>query len=119
VRGDGNGSGRLRPDHALGAETHFITGLLIGGLIIVFFGVADDIKDLSPNVKLIGPGDGGPGHYAGRWNKNRRFRKFVANRHHAAGLGGDTAHHICRSSASPMQPIFPMASMDWLEALRC
>ena len=35
-------------------KSHFITGLLIGGLIIVFFGVADDIKDLSPNVKLLG-----------------------------------------------------------------
>jgi UDP-GlcNAc:undecaprenyl-phosphate GlcNAc-1-phosphate transferase len=35
-------------------KTHFVKGLLIGSLIIVFFGVADDIKDLSPNVKLLG-----------------------------------------------------------------
>ena len=35
-------------------ETHFVKGLLIGGLIIVFFGVADDIKNLSPNLKLLG-----------------------------------------------------------------
>jgi UDP-GlcNAc:undecaprenyl-phosphate GlcNAc-1-phosphate transferase len=35
-------------------KSYFITGLLIGGLIIVFFGVADDIKDLSPHVKLLG-----------------------------------------------------------------
>jgi UDP-GlcNAc:undecaprenyl-phosphate GlcNAc-1-phosphate transferase len=35
-------------------KTHFIKGLLIGSLIIVFFGVADDIKDLSPNIKLLG-----------------------------------------------------------------
>jgi UDP-GlcNAc:undecaprenyl-phosphate GlcNAc-1-phosphate transferase len=35
-------------------KTHFVKGLLIGGLIIVVFGVADDIKDLSPNIKLLG-----------------------------------------------------------------
>ena len=35
-------------------KSYFITGLLIGGLIIVFFGVADDIKDLSPQVKMLG-----------------------------------------------------------------
>ena len=35
-------------------KTHFVKGLLIGALIIVFFGVADDIKDLKPNVKLLG-----------------------------------------------------------------
>ena len=32
----------------------FIKGLMIGALIIVIFGVADDIKDLSPNIKLLG-----------------------------------------------------------------
>lgn len=35
-------------------KTNFVRGLLIGGLIIVFFGLADDIKDLKPNVKLLG-----------------------------------------------------------------
>lgn len=32
----------------------FTKGLLIGTLIIVLFGVADDIKDLSPNFKISG-----------------------------------------------------------------
>ena len=35
-------------------KTHFVKGLLIGSLIIVFFGLADDIKDLKPKVKLLG-----------------------------------------------------------------
>ncbi len=35
-------------------KTHFVKGLLIGGLIIVVFGVIDDIKDLKPKYKLIG-----------------------------------------------------------------
>lgn len=35
-------------------KTHFVKGLLIGAMIIVFFGLADDIKDLSPNLKLLG-----------------------------------------------------------------
>ena len=32
----------------------FVKGLLIGAMIIIFFGLADDIKDLSPNLKLLG-----------------------------------------------------------------
>jgi len=35
-------------------RTHFVKGLMIGSLIIVLFGLADDIKDLKPHVKLIG-----------------------------------------------------------------
>jgi UDP-GlcNAc:undecaprenyl-phosphate GlcNAc-1-phosphate transferase len=35
-------------------KTYFVNGLLIGALIIVFFGIADDIKDLNPSVKLLG-----------------------------------------------------------------
>ena len=35
-------------------KTNFIKGLLIGSLVIVFFGLADDIKDLKPNTKLLG-----------------------------------------------------------------
>jgi UDP-GlcNAc:undecaprenyl-phosphate GlcNAc-1-phosphate transferase len=35
-------------------KTHFVKGLLIGSLIIVCFGLGDDIKDLKPNVKLLG-----------------------------------------------------------------
>jgi UDP-GlcNAc:undecaprenyl-phosphate GlcNAc-1-phosphate transferase len=35
-------------------KTNFVHGLLIGSLIIVCFGLADDIKDLKPNVKLLG-----------------------------------------------------------------
>ncbi len=34
--------------------TPFTKGLLIGTLVILLFGVADDIKELSPNVKLAG-----------------------------------------------------------------
>ena len=35
-------------------KTNFIKGLLIGSLIIVLFGLADDIKDLKPTTKLLG-----------------------------------------------------------------
>jgi UDP-GlcNAc:undecaprenyl-phosphate GlcNAc-1-phosphate transferase len=35
-------------------KTDFVKGLLIGSLIIVIFGVADDIKDLRPDFKLLG-----------------------------------------------------------------
>ena len=35
-------------------KTQFIKGLLIGALIIILFGVVDDIKNLSPRVKLSG-----------------------------------------------------------------
>jgi UDP-GlcNAc:undecaprenyl-phosphate GlcNAc-1-phosphate transferase len=35
-------------------KTNFVNGLLLGGLIIVFFGIADDIKDLRPTTKLLG-----------------------------------------------------------------
>lgn len=35
-------------------QTPFVRGLLIGALIIVFFGVADDVKNLRPNLKLLG-----------------------------------------------------------------
>ena len=35
-------------------KTSFVRGLLIGALIIVFFGVADDIKNLKPNIKILG-----------------------------------------------------------------
>ena len=52
-------------------KTQFINGLLIGALIIVLFGVADDIKDLSPRYETIGPGDGCPDHHPCRWYKNQ------------------------------------------------
>ena len=35
-------------------KTYFVKGLLVGGLILMFFGLADDIKDLKPNTKLLG-----------------------------------------------------------------
>jgi UDP-GlcNAc:undecaprenyl-phosphate GlcNAc-1-phosphate transferase len=35
-------------------KTYFVKGLLIGGLILMFFGLADDIKDLKPSTKLLG-----------------------------------------------------------------
>jgi UDP-GlcNAc:undecaprenyl-phosphate/decaprenyl-phosphate GlcNAc-1-phosphate transferase len=35
-------------------RTHFVKGLLFGGLIVVVFGLADDIEDLKPNIKLLG-----------------------------------------------------------------
>lgn len=35
-------------------KTQFVKGLMIGALIIVIFGIADDIKDLKPRVKLLG-----------------------------------------------------------------
>jgi len=35
-------------------KTNFIKGLMVGGLILIFFGVVDDIKDLKPNIKLLG-----------------------------------------------------------------
>ena len=35
-------------------KTNFMNALLLGALIIVIFGVADDMKDLAPNLKLLG-----------------------------------------------------------------
>jgi UDP-GlcNAc:undecaprenyl-phosphate GlcNAc-1-phosphate transferase len=35
-------------------KTHFVQGILLGGLILVSFGVVDDIKDLKPEIKLLG-----------------------------------------------------------------
>lgn len=46
--------GAMAPVMLWAPMTPFTKGLLIGTLIIVLFGVADDIKDLSPNVKLVG-----------------------------------------------------------------
>lgn len=35
-------------------KTSFVLGLMLGGMIIVIFGVLDDIKDLKPYIKLVG-----------------------------------------------------------------
>lgn len=35
-------------------KNNFVKGLLIGALVVVLFGLADDIKDLRPKVKLLG-----------------------------------------------------------------
>ena len=35
-------------------KTNFFKGLMIGGLILILFGVADDIKNLKPEIKLLG-----------------------------------------------------------------
>ena len=35
-------------------KTNFVKGLLLGSMIIVTFGLADDIKDLKPHLKLTG-----------------------------------------------------------------
>ena len=46
--------GMLVPIMLWAPKTQFVNGLLIGASIILFFGVADDIKNLSPGVKLLG-----------------------------------------------------------------
>ena len=46
--------GAMTPIMLWAPMTPFIKGLLIGTLIIVMFGGTDDIKDLSPTVKLVG-----------------------------------------------------------------
>jgi UDP-GlcNAc:undecaprenyl-phosphate GlcNAc-1-phosphate transferase len=46
--------GAMTPILLWAPMTPFTKGLLIGTLIIVLFGVADDIKDLSPYTKLVG-----------------------------------------------------------------
>ena len=35
-------------------KTRFVSGLLIGALVIVIFGVIDDVKNLKPSIKLFG-----------------------------------------------------------------
>ncbi len=77
-------------------KSHFITGLLIGGLIIVFFGVADDIKDLSPNVKLLGQVMAALVIILVGGIKINDLGRLLSIGTYSAGLGGDTAHHICR-----------------------
>lgn len=46
--------GAMTPIMLWAPMTAFNKGMLIGTLIIVLFGVADDIKDLSPYMKLLG-----------------------------------------------------------------
>jgi UDP-GlcNAc:undecaprenyl-phosphate GlcNAc-1-phosphate transferase len=46
--------GAMTPVFLWAPMSPFVKGLMIGTLIIVLFGVADDIKDLSPYTKLLG-----------------------------------------------------------------
>ena len=47
-------AGSMTPVMLWAPMTPYNKGLLIGTLIIVLFGIADDIKDLSPQMKLLG-----------------------------------------------------------------